>query len=691
MRRIRVLAAAILGLVQLCPGQTQPSASVRRIPAFPGAEGYGMFTTGGRGGEVYEVTNLNDSGPGSLRDAVSKPNRTIVFRVSGNIELQSTLMMDQPNITIAGQTAPGEGICLKNYALRVNTRNIIVRYLRVRPGDQGRDRQVDGISMGPRGGSDWIFDHCSVSWGIDENFSVYGLPNVTVQWCIISEGLWRSNHPKQTHSMGGILNGHDMTMHHNIFISNNDRNPKFNIADWWPGQNTDFRNNVVYNWGARATWGGNGGSTLTNVVNNYYKAGSNSRSKSAFLTLEDATPGEWFVSGNVVEGFEQITKDNWSGVTNATRAAKLNAIRVDKPFSAAPVLTQSAADAYRMVLDHAGASFPKRDSVDTRVLREVAEGSGKIIDSPREVGGWPELKSDEPPVDNDRDGMADAWEQEAGLNPTDPEDRNADITGDGYTNLEKYLNSLVTVPTTIDARVKPAEPFWPFPTDGTTREDDSPTLRWKAGFAVLSEKIYFGTSPKLTEADLKAEKQWFRRNVEKQVVTSSMYEPGELKRDTSYYWRVDGVNEYGTTTGPTWSFTPGAPVAGPPQGSDRMEAENMTLGRVFVEDNRTASGAKVTSIPGESGSLRFTFDKPNGTYTIKVCYIDERDGAGQMSLAVNGKQIDNWTAGVNNDRYITHETEKVQLKKGDVIKLTASRNRDELGRIDYIETTPTAP
>src|SRR5262245_54354058 len=248
------------------------------LPALPGAEGFGAQATGGRGGEVYEVTNLNDSGPGSLRDAVSKPNRTIVFRISGTIELQSTLFLNEPNITIAGQTAPGDGICLKNYALRVNTKNVIIRYIRVRPGDQGRDTQVDGISMGPRGGSDWIFDHVSTSWGIDENFSVYGLPNVTVQWCIISEGLWQSNHPKQTHSMGGIRNGHDMTMHHNIFISNNDRNPKFNIADWWPGQNTDFRNNVVYNWGARATWGGNGGSTLTNVINNYYKAGPNSRS-----------------------------------------------------------------------------------------------------------------------------------------------------------------------------------------------------------------------------------------------------------------------------------------------------------------------------------------------------------------------------------------------------------------------------
>src|SRR5262249_26101302 len=278
----------------------------------------------------------------------------------------------QPNITIAGQTAPGGGITLKNYALRINKKNIIVRYLRARPGDLGTDNQVDGISMGPAGGADLIFDHISASWGIDENFSIYGLPRVTIQWSIVSEALFNSKHPSGAHSMGGIQNGWDTSIHHNIYISNNDRNPKFNIADWWPGQNTDFRNNVVYNWGDAPSQSGNGGSTLTNIVNNYFKPGPSTSRSTQLLSLGDGDPGEWYVSGNYFYGNSTITANNWAGVVNASGGSTLNAIRVNTPFSTAPATTETAQDAYTSVLQYAGDNVPYRDSADTRVLGNIS-------------------------------------------------------------------------------------------------------------------------------------------------------------------------------------------------------------------------------------------------------------------------------------------------------------------------------
>ncbi len=653
-----------------------------QIPAFPGAEGYGMFTTGGRGLNVYEVTTLADSGPGSLRDAVSQSNRTIVFRVSGTIALNSRLDIERNNITIAGQTAPGDGITLKNYALRVGGDNIIIRYIRVRVGDQGGDNQSDGIGFMDVGASNVMFDHCSVSWAIDENFSMYGLPNITIQWCIISEALHDSNHPKGPHSMGGIQNGRDMTIHHNIYISNNDRNPKFNIADWWPGQNTDFRNNVVYNWGARSTWGGNGGSSLTNVVNNYYKAGPDTIDPNILLTLEGGNPGEWYVDGNYVYGYPGVTADNWTGVVNASGTTPLNAIVVDQPFSYAPVTTQSATDAYTSVLQFAGCTVPARDSVDTRVLADVANGTGAIIDSQTEVGGWPVLNSTTPPTDSDHDGMPDAWELTYGLDPYDPADRNGDFTGDGYTNLETYLNSLVPILGSVTAPYLPSQAFWPYPADGGTQEDANIELKWKAGFNVTAQRTYFGTSPTLTEADFKEEKVFFQYVNNKQLITGSYYDPGPLELDTTYYWRIDSVNDNGVTTGQTWSFTPGLPVAGP-GGGNRMEAENMTLRRAFVEGGGSNWWA---AVPSETGTMRYTFDKASGIYQLSVRYIDESDGEGLFSVYVNSDLVGQWTANINNDQFVTRYLGNVQINTGDVIKVTSNRHQDELGRVDYVDT-----
>lgn len=649
------------------------------LPAFPGAEGYGMFATGGRGGSVYEVTTLADSGAGSLRDAVSQSNRTIVFRVSGTIELGSNLLVSGDNLTIAGQTAPG-GITLKNYGMRLDgADNVIIRYLRVRPGDTGLDNQVDGIGFTNAGAKNVIFDHVSASWGIDETFSFYGLPNVTIQWSIISEGLYDSNHPNGPHSMGGIQNGRDTSLHHNLYISNNQRNPKFNIADWWPGQNTDFRNNVVYNWGEAATHGGNGGITLTNVINNYYKYGPSTDlgARSEFLAFAGGSPGEWYVDGNYIYGYPSITADNWSGIASAS-----NGIQVGVPFSSAPVTTQSAEDAYDLVLQHAGANVPYRDDVDTRLLNEVVNGTGAIIDSQSEVGGWPSLPATSPPTDSDHDGMPDSWETANSLNPGDASDRNG-VTPSGYTNLEVYLNSLVPTLGSLAAPGEAAQAFWPFPADGNTQEDAAVELRWKAGFNTTSERIYFGTTETLTESDFQQEKVVTQSVINKQLITSSNYTPGQLLNDTTCYWRIDSVNENGTTTGPTWSFTPGLPVAGPGSG-DRMEAENMTLSRAFVNGT-------LTEVPTEIGTARYTFDKASGYYDVDVRYVDEGDGAGLFELYRNSDLIGSWTADANNDQFVVQTFNDVPILTGDVIKVVSRRHQDELGRVDYVETVFQSP
>lgn len=668
----------------ICLAPVCGASSSLGIPAFPGAEGYGMFASGGRGGDVYEVTSLADSGPGTLRDAVAGGNRTVVFRVSGTIDLDGPICLDFPNITIAGQTAPGDGICLKNFGIRINSRNIIVRFLRIRPGDLGSDDQVDGIGMGPRGGDTIVVDHCSVSWGIDENCSIYGLPNVTVQWCIISEALHHSKHPKGGHSMGGIMNGYNATFHHNLFVSNNDRNPKFDVADWWPGKNTDFRNNVIYNWGRRATWGGNGGATLTNVVNNYYKPGPSSTS-AAFLCLAGGHAGEWYVDGNVLHGDAGITRENWAGVANTSKKGPLNAQRLMRQVSHAPVFTESAPDALKSVLQHAGAVLPKRDAVDERIIRDVGEGSGKIIDSQREVGGWPHLSSIDAPPDVDHDGIPDDWEVLHGLNPHDPADRNIDA-GTGYTMLEEYLNSGIPNAVGYNGCPLPAEAFWPNPASGAIRIDCFPNLRWKAGFSSESERIFFGMHPRLTECDLKEVRQVECRYVNKQEISSSCFSPGRLALGLTYYWRIDGVNARGVTTGETWSFTTGSPVEA--EAGVRIEAEQMTISGGSLEASLAASGGYLVAVPSGCAELGFTFCGESGRYNIALTFVDETDGTGEISVQVNGRTIAKIRADADSGAFVRHVVPCVGMVRDDVVKIVTARHRDELGRIDFVELEP---
>ncbi|UKM64286.2 pectate lyase [Flavobacteriaceae bacterium GSB9] len=436
--------------------------------AFPSAEGYGKYTKGGRGGDVYEVTNLNDNGKGSLRSAVEAEGpRTVVFRVSGNIELESPIRIKNPYITIAGQTAPGDGICFKNHPLSIDADEVIIRYIRIRPGDvSGKD--YDAVSS--RYVNNIILDHVSASWSIDECMSIYHCSNITVQWCLISESLSGSNHEKGAHGFGGIWGSNYGTYHHNLLAHHSSRNPRMASGSGY----TDYRNNVIYNWGYQSLYGGEAHQkgnekfnfSTFNIVANYYKPGP--ATKPGEVSYRIANPGfrnkiddfgKWYVAKNMVEGNEMVSADNWNGGVQTDIV--LDSVKIDAPWDAMPIKEQSAEKAYGLVLQEAGARLPKRDPLDTRIIEEVKggfatyEGKGYkniveavntsektgIIDSQEDVGGWPELKSEPAPKDSDHDGMPDMWENKNGLDPNHAEDRN--YTGkDGYTMLELYLNSV---------------------------------------------------------------------------------------------------------------------------------------------------------------------------------------------------------------------------------------------------------
>ena len=486
-RSYQIAAASLLSLAFLCssggvnaqnissagrqpePGQIPPHPPrlpEAAIPAFPGAWGGGMFTTGGRGGKVIAVTNLNDSGPGSLRAALEAEGpRIVVFRVAGTIKVNGDLNINHPDITIAGQSAPGDGICIAG-TLNINTHNVIMRHLRVRRGVPVGGQGDDNIGGNPH--HHIIIDHCSTSWGMDENISLYRhmrpsidgktqikdpAKNITIQWTISSEAL-----DARGHAFGGTWGGNPSTFHHNLFASNTARNPSIGMSGPF-----DFRYNVVFNWRHRTIDGGDE-TSMINLINNYFKPGpaSNENMRSVIARIEQRSmyspgsawaeggwypkeanrPGKWYVAGNIMHGSEEVTRNNWAGMRGPENLA-----RVNTPFEGWPVAPHQTADAaFESVLAKAGATLPKRDAVDTRVVEMVRTGKPMtktgIIKDVSEVGGYPNLTYDpaKVPADSDGDGMPDEWEIKYNLNPKDPKDGVIDSDGDGYTNVEEYLN-----------------------------------------------------------------------------------------------------------------------------------------------------------------------------------------------------------------------------------------------------------
>lgn len=461
-----------------------------KIPAFPGAWGGGMYSFGGRGGKVIVVTNLNDRGPGSFRDAVEQGGpRIVIFNVAGIIKLNAAVSIRAPYITIAGNTAPGDGVCIAGNTVEMNTHDVVIRHLRFRRGKTDPADRDDSLGGKPVGNI--MIDHVSTSWSLDENLSAYfhmnaaadGKPvktpavNITVQNSISSESLNIYHH-----AFGSTLGGLNSTFHHNLWACNTGRNPSVGMY----GDFT-FVNNVLFNYRHRTVDGGDHKS-LYNIINNYFKPGPGTPdTEIAFRILKPESErsktvvdhfGKAYVNGNVIEGHPKVTKDNWDGgvqpdVRSKPLPAALTEIRVDEPCKHAALPMDSAEKAFESVLAQAGATLPCRDAVDERIIAEVR--SGKIpplqiakgsqekakfygyaqkytdelaalvplgfVTDPSEVGGWPEYKG-AAYKDSDGDGMPDDWEKAHGLNPDDPADATADLNGDGYTNIEDFINGL---------------------------------------------------------------------------------------------------------------------------------------------------------------------------------------------------------------------------------------------------------
>lgn len=455
------------------------------IPAFPGAEGGGAFTQGGRGGKIFVVTSLEDSGKGTFREACEAVGaRTIVFNVSGIIRLKNRISMRAPYVTIAGQTAPGGGICIAGETLEIDTHDVIIRHMRFRRGATDVTRRDDALGGNPIGNI--IVDHCSISWGLDENISLYRhqfqandksklekLPacNITIQNTISSEGLDTYNH-----AFGSTIGGLNSTFMRNLWADNISRNASIGMYG-----DFNFVNNVIFNWWNRSLDGGDYRS-MFNIINNYFKPGPITPTdqpiryrilKPESGYMKPKTFGRAYVDGNFIVGSPEVTADNWNGGIQledlSLEASKeyLELIKQPKPFSMPKFTIMKAEEAYEFVLDNVGANIPKRDAVDERVIKQVRTGKievkdglensiGKefikrrlpadsykkgIITNPNQVGGYPEYKG-KAYKDSDNDGIPDAWEKQYGLNPKDASDANKDLNGDGYTNIEKYFNGI---------------------------------------------------------------------------------------------------------------------------------------------------------------------------------------------------------------------------------------------------------
>ncbi len=445
--------------------QLNPTAFAARytsLPAFPGAEGFGMYASGGRGGSVYEVTTLADYNPqsdppipGSLRDAVSQGNRTVVFRVSGTIPLKADLNISASNITIAGQTAPGEGICTRDYAFGVSGHNIIVRYLRGRLGDASH-KEEDSLDVF-NGASLVVFDHCSATWSIDECFSTSGQEtDVTIQWCLIAEGLTDTFHSKGPHGYGSLARANgNVSWLYNLWADNLERNPRLG-DNYGRGGHPSFevRNNVIYNYG-RVASGLTQGMISVNFIGNYFKPGPvSSKDATAIHTPgpadTSAAPSEmtFFMRGNVWVGNDEATKDNTRFFDHTSVPGRLTVNFSAKPVVMPPPTVHglTAEGAYRAILENVGAVLPARDRVDAGIIQQMRDGTGSLIDSQTQAGGWPELKSTTPPVESLHDGIPDDWKIAHGLDPKDAT-LAAKVGPNGYTYLEEYLNG-------TDPRVK---------------------------------------------------------------------------------------------------------------------------------------------------------------------------------------------------------------------------------------------
>lgn len=544
--------------------------NLQRVIAFPGAEGFGKYATGGRGGQVLKVTNLNDSGPGSLRAAIeTKGPRIIIFEISGNIKLRSNLEINEGNITIAGQTAPGEGITLQDYTLVVsNAENIIIRYIRSRHGDLSNR---EGDSFTARFAKNLIVDHCSFSWGTDETCSIYDVENSSIQNSIISEGLNSSVHSKGRHGYGSLIGGNSFSLVNNLWAHFLIRMPSLTSGEI--SSLVDLRNNIFFNWESRST--DNASKVNANFVANYYKPGpasfaSGDNTPLHFLwpTAENSdasTYGKFYLFGNILSGRSIVETNQWEGVilenSELTRKYLENTKNKDQNGNVVPFqlpqnlysITKSANDAFRDVLSYTGANL-YRDVVDQRIVSEVLSGTVTfrgsktglrgIIDSQNDVGGWPTITSLPAPIDSDQDGIPDSWETSNNLNPNLSNDREYNLSR-YYTDIEVYINSLV------DNLVKSQYPATPLAVNPILPAANASNI------APVDISFAWETVPNADTYQLQISKSstFSSGNITLSNVKNLSLVYPQLDANSTYYWRVRAVrNGLNGTYSTTRSF-----------------------------------------------------------------------------------------------------------------------------------------
>lgn len=575
MMRFRQRACTLILAIFFCYPALSGESVLR---AFPEAEGYGATTTGGRGGTVHFVTTLADYVPGkespipgSFRFAVDASGpRYVLFRVSGTIDLKTDLYIQNPYLTVAGQSAPGDGIAFRDHMVVIGTHDVVLRHLRFRSGDRPQEEQ---LTVGIFGGSNSIIDHCSMTWAVDEVMSTFGASNITVQWSIIAEGLSRSFHPKGEHSKGSILDGKGgFSLHHNVYAHNASRNARVNNIL------LDFRNNIVYNWGYRGGYTTEGPGSI-NYINNYFRAGPSTKKSVRTYVFE---PGDdaprIYLAGNVLEGGEEQTAKNrllLKPHKDYDGELLIDTVSVEVPFTTVAIATDTALDARDRVLAEAGATLPQRDSADRRLMEEIRTGTGRIIDSPADVGGWPVLEATDPPTDTDLDGMPDAWEIAHDLDTVAMEDYLADPDADGYPNLEEYLNG--TDPNVAEENVR---------VDGATFTQ----LQQDALDRCANEKVAYDTRMKA-----EAEAQKTARNEALAAMEVRIESHDGLQRI-----HLDDKAHLDLAPIPAGTFLMGSPESEGGDGNERPQ-QPVTISRNFFMGTTLITNHQYVTVMGPSG------------------------------------------------------------------------------------------
>jgi pectate lyase len=704
------------------------------LPAFPGASGAGTNTNHGRGGRVIIVTNLGNSGAGSLRAAIEASGpRIIVFRLAGEIKLSSPLIIRNPNVMIAGQSAPGNGITITGNGMIVATNDVVIRYLRFRPDGWvvGKTDEIDGLQIWPnypftpyiRYSYNIVIDHCSLSWASDENMSTNGLVrDTTLSWNIISEGL----HTDDLGAGRGLIlspKSERISIHHNLFAHNPQRNPLSRGA-----KSFDFVNNVIYNWryegiGLQAAWSPYGADlTSANIVGNYFKQGANIEDPEIHFYPDLPYGSKFYLRGNIGPRRTNDSIDDWSITSRLGTwySAPPSHFRTNTRISSLPyVAATSANEALDEVLNESGARYPALDSTDSRIINSVRSGTGRILTrNIGEIGGNPYIPYlDTGIYDSDNDGMTDSWERTVGLNPNNAADANYDSDGDGYTNIEEFLNKTTPTRTTSQNQINNST-FTPAPSAPVTSNNQTTTTYTvdklnRTGFDL--ETGYAGRWTKLPESNGVGEVSFnFTGGQGTYDIAVSYLDEDDgistmtllVNGATVQSWKLSKNSRViETTVVPSVPLSSGAKVAvrvngnngemgrileielqrGAREDFSQYEGESMTLTNMEVETAPYGQKWVKPRTGATSGAAQFYFLGGTASYDINVASIDEFDGRATIGLDVNGRRVSTWSLTKNTGKRENFTIRQVPLWRGALVRLNVTPNLGEPGRIDYVQ------